>query len=45
MYNFWLGWVFVAAHGLSLVVVREGLLFAGVHGLYNAVASLVVCGP
>ena len=45
MYNFWLGWVFVAAHGLSLVVVSEGLLFARVHGLYNAVASLVACGP
>ena len=45
MYNFWLGWVFVAAHGPSLVVVSEGLLFARVHGLYNAVASLVACGP
>ena len=45
MYNFWLCWVFVAAHGLSPVVVSEGLLFVAVHGLCNAVASLVACGP
>ena len=39
---FWLRWVFVAAHGLSLVVVR-GLLFVVVCGLIIAVASLC-CG-
>ena len=36
---FWLHWVFVAARGLSLVVVREGLLFVAVRGLLTAVAS------
>ena len=30
---FWLGWVFVAARGLSLVAVSGGLLFVVVHGL------------
>ena len=39
---FWLHWVFVAACGLSLVVVSGGLLFVAVHGLLIAVASLVV---
>ena len=38
---FWLCWVFVAARGLSLVVVSGGLLFVAVHGLLIAVASLV----
>ena len=38
---FWLRWVFVAAHGLSLVAVSGGLLFAAVRRLLVAVASLV----
>ena len=38
---FWLHWVFVAARGLSLVVVSRGLLFIAVCGLLIAVASLV----
>ena len=37
---FWLGWVFVAVCGLSLVAVRP--LFVVMHGLLIAVASL--CG-
>ena len=38
--NFWLHWVFVAAHGLSLVVVSGTLLFVGCQ-LLIVVASLV----
>ena len=38
---FWLRWVFVAAHGLSLVAVEWGLLFVAVDRLLIAVASLV----
>ena len=38
---FWLCWVFVAVHGLSLVVVSGGLLFVEVRGLLISVASLV----
>ena len=37
---FWLHWVFVAAHRLSLVVV-SGLLFVAVHGLLIAVLLLL----
>ena len=37
---FWLCWVFVAAHGLSLVAASGG--FVAVHGLLIVVASLVV---
>ena len=40
---FWLCWIFIAAHGLSLVVVSKGLLFAAEYELLIAVASLV--GP
>ena len=36
---FWLRWVFVAVHGLSLVVVIRGLLFVVVHEPLIAVAS------
>ena len=32
----------VAARGLSLVMASRGLLFVVVHGLFTAVASLVV---
>ena len=39
---FWLHWVFIAAHGLSLVTVSRGLLFAVVCGFLIEVASLVV---
>ena len=39
---FWLGWVSVAARGLSLVVASGGLLFIVVCRLLIAVASLVV---
>ena len=39
---FWLHWVFVAVHGLSLVGGEWGLLFIVVCRLLIAVASLVV---
>ena len=40
---FWLCWVFVGAHGLSLVMSRgEGLFSSVAFGLLIAVASLVV---
>ena len=38
---FWLHRVFVATCGPSLVCSERGLLFAAVHGLLIAVASLV----
>ena len=38
---FWLCWVLVAAHRLSLVVVSKGYSLVVVHGLLSAVASLV----
>ena len=38
---FWLYWVFVVAHGLSLVVASGGSSPAEVRGLLIAVASLV----
>ena len=38
---FWLCWVLVAAHGLSLVVVRGDCSVVPVRGLLIAVASLV----
>ena len=41
LFYFWLRWVFIAAHRLSLVAVN-GLLFVVVRGLLIAVASLVV---
>ena len=40
-FYFWLRWVFVAAHGLTLVAASGGLLFVAVHWLLIAVASLV----
>ena len=39
---FWLHWVFIAAHGLSLVVASGVILFVSMHGLLIAVASLAV---
>ena len=44
IYLFWLHWVFVAVHGLSLVVASGGcssLQCVGFSGLLIAVASLV----
>ena len=38
--HFWLRWVFIAACGLSLVVVSGGNSLVAVHGLLIAVASL-----
>ena len=38
---FWLCWVFVSAQ-TSLVVVSRGYFLVAVHGLFIAVASLVV---
>ena len=39
---FWLLWVFVAVHGLSLVAVsKRGLLFVAVCGLLIVMSSLV----
>ena len=40
---FWLLWVFVAAHGLSLVAASGGYSFVAVRGILIAVASLC-CG-
>ena len=40
IYYFWLCWIFVAVHGLSLVVARGGYSVA-VRRLLIAVASLV----
>ena len=38
----WLCWVFIAAHGLSLVAASpRSYSLNGVHGLLTAVASLV----
>ena len=42
LFIFWLRWVFIAVHRLSLVAARGGLLFIAVRGLLIAVASLVV---
>ena len=44
MYLFWLCWVFVAVHGLSLVVASRGYSLAAVCGLLIVVASLVEHG-
>ena len=41
VYFFWLRWVFVAVHRLSLVAASGGLLILAVRGLLIAVASLV----
>ena len=37
---FWLWWVFIVAHGRSLVAVGDGVLSVVVHRLLAAVASL-----
>ena len=42
IFYFWLCWVFIAVHRLSLVAASGGLLFVEVRGLLTAVASLVV---
>ena len=39
---FWLCWVFVAAWGFSLVAASGSYSLVAVHGLFIAVASLVV---
>ena len=39
---FWLHWVFVAVHGLSLVSVSRGYSLVVMRGLVSAVASPVV---
>ena len=41
VFNFWLYWVFVAAHGLSLVAAKWGCSLVGVCGLLIEVASLI----
>ena len=38
---FWLHWIFIAVHELSLVVVSRGSSPVVVHGLLIVVASLV----
>ena len=38
----WLHWVFIAAHGLSLVMMSRGYSLVAVRGLLIAVASLVM---
>ena len=37
----WLCWVFLAVHGLSLVVESRGYSLIAVHGLRIVVASLI----
>ena len=39
---FWLHWVFIAVHGLSLVSVSRGYSLVVVCGLVSAIASPVV---
>ena len=39
--SFWLHWVFIVAHRLSLVAASGGYSLVVVHGLLIAVASLV----
>ena len=39
--HFWLCWVFVATHGLSLVAASRGCSLVAVHGLLIAVASFI----
>ena len=39
--SFWLHWVFVGVHRLSLIVVSGGHSLAAVCGLFIAVADLV----
>ena len=41
IFNFWLRWVFVAAHGLFSSCSKRGLLCIAVRRLRSAVASLV----
>ena len=38
---FWLHWVFIATHGLSLIVESKSYPLVVVHGLLIAVASFV----
>ena len=38
----WLHWVFIAAYGISLIVVSRGCSLAMVHGLLIAVVSFAV---
>ena len=40
-FYFWLGWVFIAVHGLSLVLMIRAFGLVKVHGLLVAVASPV----
>ena len=39
--NFWLGWIFIAKHGLSLAVASGGYSLIAVHGVLAVVASAV----
>ena len=41
IFYFWLLWVFIAVHGLSLVAAMGGCSLVLVLGLLSAVASLV----
>ena len=41
LFFFWLHWIFIAVHELSLVVVSRGSSPVVVHGLLIVVASLV----
>ena len=45
LFFFWLHWIFIAVHELSLVVVSRGSSPVVMHGLLIVVASLVAeCG-
>ena len=41
LFIYWLHWVFIAAHGISIVVESGSCSLVVVHGLLISVASLV----
>ena len=41
LFYFWLGWVFISVHGLSLAVMSGGYFLVSLLGLLPAVASPV----
>ena len=41
LFNFWLRWVFIAAHRLSLVAVSRGCSLVALRGLHIVMVSLI----
>ena len=41
LFNFWLCWVFIAAHRLSLVAVSRGCSLVALRGLHIVMVSLI----